>query len=147
MKKKFLTLSMVLAVAFTAAFANDPNTVNEKVLASFKKTFVNAQSVNWTETEGFYKASFLLGDHRAEAYFNELGEMEGCVRDLFYVQLPMMVMTSIDKRFPDATVIDVREIINSEGTTYRITLESKGKKLRVKSDGSGNIFESERIKK
>ena len=145
--KKFLTLSLALAVAFTAAFANDDLTVNEKVLAAFKKTFASAQSVNWTESEGLYKASFLLGDHRAEAYFNEQGELEGCVRDLFYVQLPLVVMTSIDQRFPDAAVIDVREINNTEGTTYRLTIETKGKKLRIKTDGSGNIYETVRLKK
>lgn len=144
MKQKFLTLAVFLGITCVTAFANV--TVNEKVLESFKKTFVNAQSVSWSETEGYYKASFILGDHRAEAYFNEEGILEGCIRGLFYVQLPLIVMTNVDKRFPDAAIIDVREIINAEGTTYRITLESKGKKLRVKANGSGSILETERLK-
>ena len=145
MKQRIVLLSLVFALSGMTAFAAEP--LNEKVLATFNKTFSNAKLVNWSEVSGLFKASFVLGDHRAEAYFNAEGDMEGCIRDLFYVQLPLVVMTSIDRRFPDAAVLDVREIINTEGTTYRVTLESKGKKVRVKADGTGNIFDVEKLKK
>jgi hypothetical protein len=144
MKQKFLTLAVFLGMF--CAHANANVTVNEKVLESFKKTFVNAQSVKWTETGEYFKASFILGDHRAEAYFNEEGVMEGCVRGLFYVQLPLIVMTSIDRKYPDAPIIDVREIINADGTTYRVTLETNGKKVRIKANSYGSIIETERLK-
>jgi hypothetical protein len=40
----------------------------------------------------------------------------------------------------------VYEISNANGTSYRITLKAEGKKIRFKSDASGNITDKEKIK-
>jgi hypothetical protein len=82
-----------------------------------------------------------------EAYFREDGTLEGSIRSLFYNELPLLVTTAIDKKYNGADILDVNEINNSNGTTYRITLESKKKKIRVKLDASGNFTDVERLKK
>ena len=143
MKRIFLSLSLLLTVSVTTTFANP---VSEKVLNSFKKEFAGASAVQWNDLGEILKASFVLGDRRVEAYFNVDGELQGCIRNLFYNQLPLAVMTAVDKRFADAEILDVNEITNPAGTSYTISLEFKNKKYQVKADPGGNLAEIEKEK-
>jgi hypothetical protein len=146
MKKLFLSLSLILTVAGTV-LANDKTNVNELVEAAFKKEFPGANLIEWNKPGVFYKATFMLWDHRTEAYFTEDGQLQGSMRSLFYNQLPLAVMTSIDKRFEGADILDVNEINSTEGTTYSLLLEMNNKKYRVKADASAGITEVKKLKK
>ncbi len=133
--------------ALTPVLANktqeDPRT--ETV---FAKQFSGAENVKWTNLEdGFQKASFTLGGIRVEAYFNSEGELAGAVRNLFYSQLPLTIIQSVSSKFADAVVTEVREISNTEGTSYRIVLEQKDKKYSLKLNSQGEIIESVKTKK
>jgi hypothetical protein len=139
MKAIILSMSLILTVGVTGAFAHDRTPVSDQVQESFNKEFAGAEAVNWKETGEYLKASFVLRGHRAEAYFNKEGELQGCVRDLFFDQLPLSVMTSMDKRFANADIIQVREITNTEGTSYVINLEYRDKKYRVGVSSGGYI--------
>jgi hypothetical protein len=146
MKKLFLSLSLMLTVAGTV-LANDKTNVNEQVQASFKKEFPGASLIEWNKPGEFYKATFMLWDHRTEAYFTEDGQLQGSMRSLFYNQLPLAVMTSINKRFEGAGILDINEINNTDGTSYTLLLEVNDKKYRVKADVSGGITEVKKLKK
>lgn len=139
-------MSMMLAVAATSAYANEENDVNEKVKQSFKKEFAGAQLVQWSEHGDYVRATFILAGSRAVAYFNKGGELEGSIRTIFFNQLPLAVITAVEKKFEEPITIDVSEITNGNGTNYRLTLESKEKKYRVKVDASGNITDIDRVK-
>ena len=147
MKKLFLSLSLMLAVAVSTAFANDGANVNEQVQASFKDEFPGANLIGWSSAGEFAKATFILWGHRTEAYFTNDGELQGSARSLFYNQLPLAVMTAIDKRFTETEVLDIIEINNTEGTTYSLLLETNSKKYRIKVDAGGSINEIKRLKK
>lgn len=146
MKKIIISFSLLLTTAVTL-FANEAATPNEQVLASFKKEFSTAQDVSWNKQDNFDKATFLLGASWVVAYFSPAGQLEGCARDIFFDQLPLAVMSAIDKRFIAAEIINVREITNGDGTHYRLTLEAKSKKYKVKVDSSGNINEVDKLAK
>ena len=146
MNGKAIIISFTMLTVFVgSAFANDIDEINKRVKQSFDKEFGGAQFVKWSEAGDYLKANFVLGDHRAEAFFGNDGELLGCVRDLFFDQLPLSVMTTIDKRFANADILDVREITNTEGTTYTVSLEHEQKKFRVKTDTGGNVVSMERI--
>ncbi len=145
MKRFFLSLTM-LAIVTTSAFASDDYEVSEKVKQSFKKEFAGAQYVQWAEQGDYMKATFVLAGSRAIAYFSQDGELEGSIRNIFFNQLPLAVITSLNKKFEDVIAIDIAEISNVNGTNYRLTLESKEKKYRVKVDPSGNITDVDRVK-
>ena len=147
MKKIFVSLSLLLAAGVPAVFANAGPEPGKQVLELFKKEFSTAESVTWTKQEEYDKATFILGGRRAVAYFNEDGELEGCIRDIFFDQLPLAVMTAVDKKYSDAEIIDVREVSNVEGTTYRIRLNSNKKKFSIKVDAAGNISDIQKIVK
>ena len=146
MKKLFLSLSIMLAVAGTI-LANDKTNVNEKVQAAFKKEFPGANLIEWSKPGEFYQVTFMLWDHRTEAYFTEDGQLQGSMRSLFYNQLPLAVMTSIDKRFEGADILDVNEINSTEGTSYSLFLEVNNKKYRVKANASVGITEVKKWRK
>ncbi|HEV7780777.1 MAG TPA: hypothetical protein VGO58_05905 [Chitinophagaceae bacterium] len=147
MKKIILSLSLLMTAGLSTIYANDDPTPDKEVLNLFKKEFSSAESVSWSRQGDYDKATFVLAGRRAIAYFNANGELEGSVRDIFFDQLPLTVMTAVDKRFADAEIIDVREINNAEGTHYRIRLTAKSKKYSVKVDPSGSIGDIEKLVK
>jgi hypothetical protein len=146
MKKMFVSASLLLTAGLTAVFAAGPNP-DQQVLDLFKKEFSAAQHVTWNKQDNYDKATFQLGGSWVIAYFNPAGQLEGCARDIFFDQLPLAVMSAVDKRFAEATIINVREITNVDGTSYRLTLEKNNKKYKVKVDTSGNISEVDRLSK
>lgn len=147
MKKSFLILSLSLFVLAATAFAKPDPEINEKVREAFKREFADAKLLSWSEQEEYYKATFLLAGSRVIAYFTEDGELEGTIRSVFYNQLPLAVISSLEKRFDDLCVDGINEITNANGTSYKITLESGDKKYKVSIDASGNITEKVRVKK
>ena len=146
MKRIFLSLSLMLTIAATTFASNELN-VTDQVRQSFKKEFARAEYVTWSDMGTYFKATFILGGHRAEAYFNTDGEFAGSVRDLFYDQLPLAVMKSVDSRYTAASILDVREVASADEITYRVTLEADGTKYRVKVNAGGNITGTEKVKK
>jgi hypothetical protein len=146
MKKVLVMLSLITAFAISA-FAKDKITISNKVKQSFEKEFAGAQAVSWSEAGEYQKASFVIGGHRAEAYYDADGEFSGCIRDLFYDQLPLAVMTTVDKAFPNAAMLDVREITNADGTNYKLTLEVNSNKYSIKLNSTGQIVEKVKLKK
>jgi hypothetical protein len=147
MKRIIVSLALVLTAGLTTLFANTETGISDQVRIAFEKEFAGAQSVCWNEEGDYLKATFLMGGHRAEAYYNREAEFLGCIRNLFYDQLPLTLMTSMDKRFAGAGILDVREVNNAEGTTYRLTLEVQNVKYHVKADTGGNILEIQKLKK
>ena len=147
MKKIIVSLSFLLTAGLSHSFANNRIEPSQEVLDEFKKEFTSAQYVSWTKSGEYDKATFLLAGRRVIAYFNAAAQFEGCVRDIFFDQLPLTVMTAVDKRFAEADIHDVKEITNAEGTSYRITLEVKNKKYKIKVGSGGNIDEVEKVKK
>jgi len=146
MKKIFLTLSLMMTVT-AATFAHVAIDPDPELTEVFKKEFPGAQVVSWSEQGGFQKATFILAGHRSIAYFDQQNELIGCIRDLFFDQLPIVVMKAIDKRFPSASFAEVREINNADGTSYLFTAEQNHKKYKVKINSEGSFTEIEKIKK
>ena len=145
MKKFFVSLSILLTTA--TAFANTVTLPNREVEEVFKKEFAGAKNVVWSQQENYQKATFLLGSYRVIAYFNEENEFAGCIRNILYDQLPLIVTKTVDKKFPGADLLEISEITNSEGTSYLLRLEARNKQFKVKINSDGNIEETEKLRK
>ena len=146
MKKLLVSLSLMLTAGLTSAFTqginNDPGI--EKL---FTKEFAGAENVKWVKLDdGYQKASFTLAGTGVEAYFSADAELLGTVRNIFYSQVPLVVMQAINKQFENAVVLEVTEVTNSGGTSYRITLEEKTKKYNLRLNSFGEITELKKIK-
>ncbi len=145
MKKIIVTLSLVLTAGLFSAYASPDPDPTQKVLEGFKKEFPAAQHVSWTSWEEFDKAIFVMAGRRVIAYFTKEGELEGTLRDIFFDQLPLTVMTAVNKRYEKAVVIEVREINNAEGTSYKMKLEVGEKKLSVRVSPDGSFLSVEKF--
>lgn len=136
----------MLTVGLSAAFATDEKEISQKVKDNFQKEFAGASLIAWTDLGDYMKATFILGGHRAEAYYSEAGELIGSIRDLFFDQLPLAVIKEVDKKFAEADVMDVREISNEEGTHYKLTVELNKRKYKLSVNSSGDITDKTEIK-
>ena len=146
MKKIILSLSLLLTTGVSVVLAAAEPKTDPRVQELFKKEFAGAESVQWSTIGDYEKVSFVLGGHRAEAYFTSEGELAGSVRDLFYDQLPLAVMKAVDNRFEGAGILDVREIANSEGTSYKLIIEKKNKKYNLSLSSNGDFIEKRQIR-
>lgn len=146
MKNLLVTLSLVLTAGVTQAFAH--TTSGDPIKKeTFSRRFVGAENVKWTSlADGYEKVAFTLGGTRAEAYFSSDGELLGTVRNIFYSQLPLLVMQTVSNRFTDAVIIEVKEINNSDGTAYRVVLEHQDKKYNIRLNTLGEITEQQKTK-
>ena len=93
------------------------------------------------------KARFTISDMLTEAYYNEEGEFLGSARNLLFEQLPLSVIHEFNKRFDETSVLNIIEITNSEGTSYRIWLEKGDKKIKLNASANGEISILEKVKK
>ncbi|MDZ4793306.1 MAG: hypothetical protein SGI83_03425 [Bacteroidota bacterium] len=147
MKKIIVSFSFLLVAGISTAFAREDPGPDQKTLDLFKNEFKTAENVRWDKQGEYDKATFLLLGRRVIAWFNTANQLEGCVRDIFFDQLPLTVMKAVDKRFADADILAVSEISNTEGTSYRIILEVKNKKYNIKVGSAGNIDDVEKLAK
>ena len=147
MKKIIITLSMLMTVAVTSVFAKEGTDINQKVLTAFEKDFNSAKNVKWIRDGEYLKASFTIADMLTDAYYTEAGELVGSARNLLFEQLPLSVIHEYNKRFDESSVMDVLEITNEEGTSYRLWIEQGNKKFKIRANGSGDITVLEKSKK
>ena len=142
-------LPVLMAVTAATVFAApDPDKADPRTEAIFQKEFAGAHDVKWTSLkEGLQKVTFVWGGTRTIAYFNERAELVGSMRNVFYDHVPLSVVRTVESRFNSPVVIEVTEISNLDGTSYKMILEQKNKRYLVRISSSGTILEKERVKK
>jgi hypothetical protein len=147
MKRIFVSLSLMLTVGLTTLSGEDNTGVNDKIKDAFKKEFAAAELLKWQAVEGFQMATFILFEHRVIAFFNQDGELLGSFRNILSGELPMVVISSLDRHFAGADIIEIRESCNRDGTTYLITIEVQNKRYNVKTNTDGDILRVSKVKK
>ena len=148
MKKNFLTLSLSLIVISMASFANPGTKEEPRTVLAFNKMFAGATDVKWTQVrDGYSQVAFTWSEHRTLAFFDEKGAFVGSIRGIFFKELPLSVVRSLNKQFNEPVVLQAAEIYNEEGTRYSIEIEYKHKQYNVKYDASGSLIEKTRTKK
>ncbi|HEX7903341.1 MAG TPA: hypothetical protein VF487_05640 [Chitinophagaceae bacterium] len=145
--KKIILSAVITLTMGVAALANIDPVNNSKAQEVFKKEFAGAEMVKWSTEGNYSKVSFVLGGTSAIALFNGEGELLGSVRNIFYNQLPLSVITSFEKRFENATVIDITEVTNVNGTRYKVTMEYKNKKASASLYSDGTLENLEKQNK
>ena len=146
MKKIILLLPLLLVMASLTAFSRLKNNVDPRTEQVFKNEFAGAANVTWAKTGNFLKATFTWADHQAVAYFAD-AELVGCIRGLFFNQLPLTVMRSVEKNFKNAIILQSMEITNADGISYKLVVEYKDKKHEIRLNSFGDILAKQKIKK
>lgn len=133
MKKKILILALVLVGITGFSFAADVPGVNKNVIVSFSREFVNARDVKWESTKNFLKVSFNMDNMVLYAYYSSNGDLLAVSRFISPDQLPIQLITTLKKQYPEYWISDLFEIHAEDGTSYYITLENSLQKKVLKS--------------
>ena len=124
MKKRILILALVLVSISSFSFATDVPSINNRVLASFNREFVNAKEVKWESHKNFIKASFRINDMTLSAYYLANGDQLAVTRFISTTQLPLQLLASLKKDYSGYWVSDLFEIHDDNGTSYYMTIEN-----------------------
>jgi len=146
MKKSFLVLSLLLVITSLTTFAHLNHQVDPRAEQAFKREFAGAANVLWGKSGDFQIVSFLWADHQAVAYFNGDGELVGCIRGLFFTQLPLTIIRSVQRNYKNAVILETMEITNEEGVRYKLIMEDKDKKYEVSLNSFGDILDNKKLK-
>lgn len=145
--KKFIIAIAFLGIAGISLAAGGEN---PRAAREFAERFRGAENVRWSNLkDGYICVSFTLNGVRAEGYFNQYAEFVGTARNLFFNQLPITVMQEVNARYSGSEVIEVVEINNAQGVSYKLVLEKGNRKLTIKMDSMGTVIaeQKEKIKK
>jgi mRNA deadenylase 3'-5' endonuclease subunit Ccr4 len=152
MKPLFIILTALTTVFSSASFANStkPNPGTDKVapaaLKSFESSFGNAQEVDWSVTNNYYKVVFAMNGQYITAFYGNAGNLMGLTRNISSTQLPISLQAELKKEYSEFWISDLFEVANDEGTHYYITIENSETKLVLKgsTDGSWSTFQKSR---
>lgn len=147
MKKFMLTASVVSAFFILSSFREKGAGKDPGLDEVFQKEFSGAESVSWTRQEDLQKATFVFRGHRTIAFFTDANEFVGCIRDIFYDQLPVTVMKGLDQKYSGYDFQEVREIANADGTYYSLVAVSANKKMKLRVDPNGTVTDVEKLSK
>ena len=137
MKRRILTLALLLSLSLSNIFANtNEEVVNYRASNSFKKEFTQAQDVKWENSKDFVKATFKMNDQIMIAYYTNGGELLGVTRNITTSQLPINLITDIKKNHSNTWISDLFEITTNDETSYYITLQDADQTLVLKSSGT-----------
>ena len=146
MKKTFVTLFTILTIGIAAALAAGKADVDPKILSAFQKEFSCAKNAKWEEEGNLVRVNFLLNDQGITAWYNSDAELVTTARSIFYNQLPISVIRSLDKEYAGAEIFGITEINRNDETWYQIRANKKDKKYLLKASPSGNIIVLKKIK-
>lgn len=146
MKKFIVVAAAVLTLISTTALAGTKHGGNpaEK---TFQNNFKGALDVKWDQGKDFISASFVLGNSRVVAYFDPSGELLGTARNIMFNQLPLNIITEMNKSYESAFVYDILEYTSGSETFYTMIAETPTKVLKLRASASGNISVESKTKK
>ena len=146
MKKLILSIAATLIIFASDVSANTGIIDTAKAQEVFKKEFPNAESAQWSKDGIYIKVSFLLYGKGAFALFTPEGDLMGTVRNMFYTETPINVITSFEKRFKNPKVYSIVEINCESGISYRLLFDNEEKRYEATINSDGTISKVQRIK-
>jgi hypothetical protein len=146
MKKILIALMLFVSMSFSAVFAGEKK-VSPYVLQAFQSEFTTATDVNWTITDAYFKAAFILNEQFISAYYTPEGELFAVTRNVSTTQLPIHLMNSIKKDFSGYWVSELFEMNKSDGSSYYIRLENADEVLILRSSPGENWLVYDKTRK
>lgn len=146
MKKRILTLALLLTVGLSSIFANNEEKLNQKAATSFKEEFAQATDARWENNKEFSKVTFKMNDQVMFAYYSDKGSLIAVTRNIISNQLPISLQSSLKKDYKSTWITDLFELASNDETSYYVTLENAEYTIVLKSSGTlgWSVFKKER---
>jgi hypothetical protein len=134
MKKNHLSIILGLAflLSFHAASASDNLPVDDKILASFHKTFGQAKEESWKKVNGFDVVNFRLDEKYLTAYYEQNGDLKAVTRNILADQLPLNLQAGL-KDYERYWITNLFEMASQGETQYYVTVENAEETITLKS--------------
>ncbi len=136
MKKRILTLALLLTLSISSIFANTVEGVSQKVMNSFKSEFSEARDVKWESGRDFVKATFTLHQQVMFAYYSVDGDQIAVSRNIISNQLPLNLLADLKKNYAGFWISDLFEMATKGETAYYMTVQNGDYNIVLKSNGS-----------
>jgi hypothetical protein len=143
--KKLIIFTCLFAALSTKAFT--PPEVNEKVLKAFSETFMKATDIVWHEVQNFYEASFIQSEIISRAIYDQDGNLVRTTRYYSQENLPINILTKLQKRFAGKSVYGVTELSTEDQVSYHITMQDEKNWYIIKADNWGGLELEQKYKK
>jgi len=140
-------VAFVLLLGTIPVFAGKPFDVNEKVLKLFNETFKNPKEVHWHEFQEYYEVNFKDQDVKTTVRYDSDGNVLRCLRYYSGSQLPLYILSSLKKQYPELTIFGVTEFFTGTELTYLVTMQDNKHWYTIKSDPLGNLEQTEKFNK
>ena len=138
----------LFTVSFSAgAFATKDTDISDRLLQTFRQTFPDAQQVVWAEQDGIYAVDFRQRDILTNVLYDKDGNLLHSLRYYSGRNLPVTILSRLQKRFPGKTIFGVIEIASETSVEYNIRLEDDHNWITVSSDIEGDLEVIEKYKK
>ena len=137
MKKRILTLALLLTISISSIFANTVEGVSQKVINSFKSEFSDARNVRWESGKDFVKATFTLHEQIMFAYYSVDGDQIAVSRNIISSQLPLNLLSDLKKNYSGFWISDLFEMSTKGETAYYMTVENGDYQIVLKSSSNG----------
>lgn len=143
--KKILIACMALLLSAASVSASDGSkAVAKSVLTSFTKAYSDASNVQWTVTEQFARASFILDAEKVEAYFTTDGDFIAESKAIALQELPRAGRKLLQSKYSGYQLKEVVSYTTDEKVEYYVSIESEKEKkvLRFNARGQAEVFSS-----
>jgi acyl-CoA synthetase (AMP-forming)/AMP-acid ligase II len=144
MKKLIIFTCLFAALSATAS---NPPEVSEKVLKAFSETFMKATEVVWHEVQNLYEASFKQSEVISRAIYDQDGNLLRTTRYYSQENLPINILTKLQKRFAGKSVYGVTELSTDDEVSYHITMQDEKNWYIIKADNWGSLELEKKYKK
>ena len=144
MKKLIIFTCLFAALSATAS---NPPEVSEKVLKAFSETFMKATEVVWHEVQNLYEASFKQSEVISRAIYDQDGNLLRTTRYYSQENLPINILTKLQKRFAGKLVYGVTELSQEDQVSYHITMQDDKNWYIIKADNWGGLELEKKYKK
>jgi hypothetical protein len=121
--------------------------INEKLLATFKQTFPDAEQVKWMEQEDKYTVNFKEKGILTKIEYSKDGDFISSIRYYSEKNLPVNILCKIQKKYADKTIFGVTEMATETSVEYYVKLEDAKSWITVKSSVDGAMQVVEKYKK
>jgi len=145
MKKLFLTAALAVAVV-ASSFAADVN-VDKRIQSAFHKEFASAFNPKWESIgEGLMHVTFTQNGEVMDAYYNDDAQLVSFARAVTADLLPLLVTKTINEKFTDSQITDIRELVSQNETSYLVTARSQSKVVVARVYPSGSVQIVKKVK-
>ncbi len=135
MKKLFISALLAISVAANSFAAE--NKVSGTAANNFKAQFKNASDIQWTFSDNYTKATFVLNNIRTEALYTPDGEFIGTNQAVTLEDLPVSAKRQFAKKYDGYTVKEAIRFKGSKESAYYISAENEKGTVILKVEDSG----------